>query len=159
MPEGPSIVIMREAVEALHLKGKEVLHVAGNAKIDKERLRHQKVKAVRSWGKHFLLCFKDLTLRVHLLMFGSYRINERKDTTPRLSLGFKDAELNFYTCSVKLLDGDVNDHYDWSRDIMSEQWDPAQALKHLKEHPDMLACDALLDQDIFAGSGNIIKNR
>lgn len=158
MPEGPSIVIMREAVEALHLKGKEVLHVAGNAKIDKERLRHQKVKAVRSWGKHFLLCFKDLTLRVHLLMFGSYRINERKDTTPRLSLGFKDAELNFYTCSVKLLDGDVNDHYDWSRDIMSEQWDSAQALKHLKEHPDMLACDALLDQDIFAGSGNIIKN-
>jgi len=158
MPEGPSIVIMREAVEALHLKGKKILHVEGNSKIDKERLLNQKVTDIRSWGKHFLICFKDFTLRVHLMMFGSYRVNERKDTTPRLSLQFKDAELNFYTCSIKLLEGSADDHYDWSRDVLSEHWKPTQALASLKEHPDMPACDALLQQDIFAGSGNIIKN-
>jgi endonuclease VIII len=28
----------------------------------------------------------------------------------------------------------------------------------LRARPDLLACDALLDQDIFAGVGNIIKN-
>lgn len=158
MPEGPSIVIMREEVEALQLKGKEILHVEGNTKIDKERLLHQKVTDIRSWGKHFLVCFKDFTLRIHLLMFGSYRINERKETPVRLSLQFKDAELNFYTCSVKLLEGNVDDIYDWGKDIMSEHWKPALTLKRLKEHPDMLACDALLNQEIFSGSGNIIKN-
>jgi endonuclease VIII len=158
MPEGPSIVIMREMVEALHLKGKKIMHVEGNTKIEKERLLHQEVTDIRSWGKHFLICFKDFTLRIHLLMFGSYRINERKETAPRLSLQFKDAELNFYTCSVKLLEGSADDNYDWSRDVMSDHWKPAGALAHLKEHPGMLACDALLQQDIFAGSGNIIKN-
>ena len=41
---------------------------------------------------------------------------------------------------------------------MSDTWDPKKAKKKLKAAPDMLACDALLDQNIFAGSGNIIKN-
>jgi len=158
MPEGPSIVILREAVEALHIKGKKVIEVEGNTKIDKDRMLHQKVTDIRSWGKHFLICFKDFTLRIHFMMFGSYRINERKDTAVRLRLGFSGAELNFYTCSVKLLEGNANDIYDWSKDIMSPHWKPTQALKTLKEHPEMLVCDALLDQNIFAGSGNIIKN-
>jgi len=33
-----------------------------------------------------------------------------------------------------------------------------RARKKLRAAPDTLACDALLDQDIFAGVGNIIKN-
>jgi endonuclease-8 len=41
---------------------------------------------------------------------------------------------------------------------MSEHWDPALARKRLRAQPDTLACDALLDQDLFAGVGNIIKN-
>lgn len=158
MPEGPSIVILREAIEALHIKGKKIIHAEGNAKIDIERLLNQKVTDVRSWGKHFLICFKDFTVRIHLMMFGSYRINESKVTKPRLSIQFAHAEINFYTCSVKILEGNIDTLYDWSKDIMSPHWKPAQALKQLKEHSEMLACDALLDQDIFAGSGNIIKN-
>jgi endonuclease-8 len=41
---------------------------------------------------------------------------------------------------------------------MSDAWDPAKARKKLRARPEMPACDALLDQDIFAGVGNIIKN-
>ena len=41
---------------------------------------------------------------------------------------------------------------------MNDQWDAARARKKLKAKPDMLVCDALLDQEIFAGVGNIIKN-
>ena len=37
-------------------------------------------------------------------------------------------------------------------------WDSKQARKKLKTQPDELVCDALLDQDIFGGVGNIIKN-
>jgi endonuclease-8 len=77
---------------------------------------------------------------------------------PRLSLGFGNGELNFYACSVKYIEGDPDDTYDWSVDVMSEQWDAAAARKKLRAMPDTLVCDALLDQAVFAGVGNIIKN-
>ncbi len=104
MPEGPSIVILKELIAPLHLEGEEITAVSGNTTIDKERLLHQKVISIRSWGKHFLICFDGFTLRVHFMLFGSYRINERKGTPERLSLGFNNAELNFYTCSLKIIE-------------------------------------------------------
>lgn len=159
MPEGPSIVILRELAEALQLEGKKIITAEGNAKtLDIDRLNGEKLIGFKSWGKHFLICFKDFTVRIHLLMFGSYRFNERKDSPVRLRLSFKEAELNFYTCSVKLLEGKAEEHYDWGGDVMSEKWDSKAAAKKLKLTPEMLVCDALLDQDIFGGVGNIIKN-
>ncbi len=56
------------------------------------------------------------------------------------------------------MEADPDTVYDWSADIMSDSWDAKAAGKKLKAQPAMLLCDALLDQDIFAGSGNIIKN-
>jgi endonuclease-8 len=41
---------------------------------------------------------------------------------------------------------------------MNPNWDAKQALKKLRAKPETLVCDALLDQNIFAGVGNIIKN-
>jgi endonuclease-8 len=158
MPEGPSIVILKEAVSHLQLEGRPILAVEGNTSIEKERLIQQEIQEFRSWGKHFLLCFKGFTLRVHFLLFGTYRINERKQNQARLSLQFENAEINFYTCSLKFIEGDIDTIYDWSADVMSNQWDEKAALQKLKAVPETLACDALLDQNIFAGVGNIIKN-
>jgi endonuclease-8 len=156
MPEGPSIVILRE--EAAHFAGHTILRAEGNAKIDMQRLPGQGVRSIRSFGKQTLIELAGFAIRVHLLMFGSYRIDERKDTAPRLSLGFDNGELNFYSCSVRLLEGDLDELYDWRSDVMSDQWDPALARARLRKMPDTLVCDALLDQNLFAGVGNIIKN-
>lgn len=158
MPEGPSIVILKEEILALHLTGKPVIAVAGNTSIDKERMLDQKVLAFKSWGKHFLVCFEGFALRIHLMLFGTYRINERKDKPVRLRLNFEGAELNFYTCSLQYIEGDLSDVYDWSADIMAPEWSAAKALKKLEQMPEAMACDLLLNQDVFAGSGNIIKN-
>jgi endonuclease-8 len=135
-----------------------VTAVSGNSKMPIERAAGKKVEAFKSWGKHFLICFKDFSIRIHFLLFGSYRINEEKDTPPRLSLTFKEGTINFYSCSVKFIEAPLHEVYDWSADVMSDKWDPRAAGKKLKAAPAMLACDALLDQNIFAGSGNIIKN-
>jgi endonuclease-8 len=158
MPEGPSIQILRE--EAAGFAGKTVLRASGNSSIDIPRLVGHRVMAVRSWGKHFLIEFKGFSLRIHLLMFGSYRINESKEgATPRLSLGFAGGkELNFYTCSVRLIEEPLDLVYDWSADVLSDAWDPVAARKKLRAMPGTLACDALLDQTVFSGVGNIIKN-
>lgn len=158
MPEGPSIVILKEDLLNHQLEGKEIIAVSGNTSIDKERLLHQKILALKSWGKHFLICFDGFTLRVHLMLFGSYRINERKASPVRLRLEFENAEVSFYTCSLKYIEGDLDQVYDWPADVMSDLWDAKAALKKLKLKPDALVCDALLDQNIFSGVGNIIKN-
>jgi endonuclease-8 len=158
MPEGPSIVILREAAEGF--AGRTITRASGNSKgVDFAALEGQPILALRSWGKHFLIQLPTLALRIHLLMFGSYRINERKDAVPRLSLGFDDGdEFNFYTCSVKTLPPDLDAQYDWRVDVMADQWDPKVVLKKLRAEPDMLLCDAALDQEIFSGAGNIFKN-
>ncbi len=41
---------------------------------------------------------------------------------------------------------------------MSTHWDAARARKKLRAMPSLLACVAILDQSIFSGAGNIIKN-
>jgi endonuclease-8 len=154
--EGPSLVILKE--ETKLFKGKHVVHVAGNSKIDLDRLVNQKVLDFKSWGKHFLICFKGFSLRVHFLMFGSYRINERKEAVPRLSLRFENGELNLYSCAIKFIEGDLNAVYNWSADVMSDEWDAKKTRKNIKKKSDSMVCDVLLDQDLFSGVGNIIKN-
>lgn len=156
MPEGPSIILLKEAASIF--EGKEVIGVSGNTTIDQTPMLHKQVIAFKSWGKHFLICFNGFTIRIHLLLFGTYRINERKDYEERLRLKFKNGELNFYGCSVKIIDGDINEAYDFTGDVMNESWNPKTAKKKLAKIPKTLICDALLKQEIFAGVGNIIKN-
>jgi endonuclease-8 len=156
MPEGPSIVILKELVQSF--KGKKVLEVSGNSKQDIQRIEGNKIVDFKSWGKHFLICFKNFSVRIHFMLFGSYRINEHKEAKARLALRFKEGEINFYTCSVQFIEEDVNKIYDWTADVMNVGWDRQKALNKLKSQPETLVCDALLDQYIFAGVGNIIKN-
>lgn len=156
MPEGPSIVILKEEVQ--QFEGRKVIAISGNSKIGIERLVNQTVLSFKTWGKNFLICFDGFTVKIHLLMFGTYRINERRETEPRLSLVFDNGELNFYTCSVKFLEGDLNLYYDWSEDVMNNNWDPVSAKRKLDKIPLKMVCDALLEQNIFSGVGNIIKN-
>ena len=157
MPEGPSIVIVKELVQ--EFKGQKIISVDGNSKQDIKRLAGQKIIDFKSWGKHFLICFKKFTVKIHFMLFGSYSINEkveRKQT--RLGLHFKIGEIYFYACSVQFIEEDIDEIYDWSGDVMNPAWSAAKAKKKIKQQPEMLVCDALLDQHIFAGVGNIIKN-
>ncbi|RDI10447.1 endonuclease [Flavobacterium sp. AG291] len=156
MPEGPSIIIAKEKMA--EFIGYKVIAAAGNAKIDMPRLEDKKLLDIKTWGKHLLLCFEGFTIRVHFLLFGTYRINETKEALLRLGLTFSNGEINIYTAAVKVLEGDINSHYNWSADVMHPQWNEKAAIEKLTDKPDMMICDALLEQDIFSGVGNIIKN-
>ena len=156
MPEGPSLVILKEELQSF--KGKKVLEITGNSKENIQQFKGQKILDFKTWGKHFLICFKGVTLRIHFLLFGKYSINEKKLTPVRLGLKFLKGEINFYNCSVKFITEPLDEVYDFTADIMNDDWDANAAKKKLKERPNTLVCDALLDQNIFAGVGNIIKN-
>src|SRR5690349_10142602 len=145
--EGPSIVILCE--EAKSFINKKIIAVKGNTKIGKEQLLNKKIIDLKSWGKHFIICFNDFFVRIHFLMYGSYRINERKKTRVRLSLKFKNGEFNFYNCSIKIVEGDFYSEYDEEIDVMSDKWNEKRAIQTLKKPgKKMQACDALLNQNI-----------
>ena len=157
MPEGPSIVILKEAVQ--EFKEQKILSVTGNSKQEIQILAGQKIIDFKSWGKHFLICCEKTTVRIHFMLFGSYSVNEKIETKlTRLGLHFKKGALFFYACSVQFIKEDINELYDWTGDVMNDNWNAAKAVKKLKQQPQTLVCDALLDQHIFAGVGNIIKN-
>jgi len=158
MPEGPSIIILKELLIDLNLTGKQVVAASGTTTVDLDRIQGQKVSDFKSWGKNFFICFEDFTIQIHLMLFGTYLINERKKQLPRLTIEFEAAEINFYSCVVKIIEEDLSELYDWSADVMSDDWNAETALSKLQALPNALVCDVLLDQKIFSGVGNIIKN-
>ena len=158
MPEGPSLLILRE--ELAPFKGKKVKTATGNAKIDMDLLQGEKIVEFRTWGKQLFICLHEFSVRIHFLLFGKHSIDEQIRTAKslRLALNLGKHNLYFYTCSVRLITENLDEIYDWEADVLSDNWNPAKARKKLKAMPDTLVCDALLDQEVFSGVGNIIKN-
>jgi endonuclease-8 len=159
MPEGPSIFILKELIAPL-LKKKKIISAFGNAKIEFPLLIGKKIIDILTWGKQLLIFTEDQVIRIHLLMFGSYSVDENKkpERSLRLALVVPKHTIFFYTCSVRLITKQAADSFDWTADVLSKEWDPLKARKKLKNLPATMVCDALLDQQIFSGVGNIIKN-
>ena len=158
MPEGPSIILMKENL--LPFTGQQVTETSGSALSEKDSFVGQTLLEIRTFGKQTYLVFEKQAIRIHLLMFGSYSIDEqtKPDKNLRLALFFSSGSIYFYTCSVKIVDPDYLSSIDWEADIMSDSWNPEKAKEKLKANPNMMVCDALMNQDIFSGVGNIIKN-
>lgn len=158
MPEGPSIKILKEKLQPF--KNEKILGAKGYAKgFDAHILKNQTITDIKSWGKHLLICFDDFAIRVHMGLFGSYKINDHGKRNASLHMGFKDdGEVNFYISNVKLIVEPLDNIYDWTADLMNPKFDPKRAKEKLLAKPEVMICDALLNQDIFAGSGNIVKN-
>lgn len=158
MPEGPSIFLLTEEIK--DFIGKEIIGVRGNSKAGIEKIEDSRIADIRSWGKQLLIALDNgHIIRIHFMLFGSYSINEKKpNRSERLGLDTNKGEINFYACSVKFLEGDLNTLFDWSADVMSDSWDHKAALEKVLRMDKELICDVLLYQDIFSGVGNIIKN-
>ena len=156
--EGPSLVILKE--ETHLFKGQKVLIAKGYAELDHERLLHKKVIDIKTWGKHYLVCFNGFTVKIHFMLFGSYRINDpKKGKNASLSLHFNNGNLHGYICKVKILEGQLEDIYDWSLDMLSDKWNPQKVKKILLQYPkESFIGDILLDANLFSGVGNIIRN-
>ncbi len=164
--EGPSLLLAKEQLRPF--KKQRVLGVEGNTKIEKERLQDLLVKDIFNWGKHLVFQFPEFALKVHFLMYGTFEADVegvtvtgdyRRSREPRLLLRFANGEIRMYSCSVKLIeDRNLKRSYDFSVDVLHRSWDPQQAMIALRHNLDEEIADVLLDQDIFSGVGNIIKN-
>jgi endonuclease-8 len=164
--EGPSLYLAARQLQPF--RGKTVLSVSGNTKIEKERMLEKRVKNIFSWGKHLLIQFDEFALRTHFLLFGAFEAEAngttltgdyRRSYTPRLQLDFENGMIKMFNCSVKFLETrNAKASYDFTVDIMSPKWSSDKAFETISSKPGAHIADILLDQNIFAGVGNIIKN-
>lgn len=166
--EGPSLYLAAEQLSPL--LGKTIMKVSGNThKIDKDRLVGLKIRDIFSFGKQLFFQFDDFALRVHFLLYGSFEATikkqrvtgdyPKKNRAPRLSLFLRAGSVDMYSCSVRFVDGsDLRSTCDFSIDTMANSFDEKKAFVAARRKPDEEIADVLLDQTIFAGVGNIIKN-
>lgn len=166
--EGPSIFLAAEQLSPFI--GQKILTLHGNTKkICKERLLQQKIFSIFSYKKYLFFQLENFTLRTHFLLYGSFEatINNvvvtgdypKKNQFPRLALKFKNGHLEMYNCSVNLIEtANAIKECDLSSDIMSDDWNSENAYSKIKKCLNVEIADVLLDQEIFGGVGNIIKN-
>lgn len=156
MPEGPSILHLRN--QLLPFKGKIVREAGGYGPMPTGWINGKKLLDIKTWGKHLLFIFSNGTVRVHLGLFGDVLVNERKKVNRSFYLEFAKGEINGYVVRAQKLIAPPAEVYDWRTDILSKDFDPAYVKSLLKGQGSKTIDDVLMDQKIFSGVGNILRN-
>lgn len=155
MPEGPSILHLKD--QLMPFKNKVVKNAGGYGKMPTDWLKGKRLLDIKTWGKHLLLIFTNGTVRIHLGLFGDVMINERKKVNRSFFLEFANGEINGYVVKALKIDN-PDEVYDWRTDILSPEYDKAYVKKLIRDEKDKTIDDILMNQDIFTGVGNIIRN-
>lgn len=175
MPEGDTIHVAAARISAvLHERvPEEILTPQPRHRADRwpERLAGRAVRSVEAHGKHLFLRFEgELTLHSHLRMTGAWGVHREgerwKRAARRAWLVIRCGEW-----SVVEFDGPVLELMKDSRtrtdrrltglgqDVIGERFDRASFLHALRsQDPGRGVGDALLDQRIVAGIGNVWKS-
>ena len=168
MPEGDSVLVAATRLHAA-LAGERLVRtdfrVPAFATSD---LSGQIVRAVTPRGKHlFLRTDAGLTLHTHLRMDGRWDLRR---TGTGLSGRAGDVRVVLETAPwtavgrrlpvVELLptarEAEVTAHL--GPDVLGPDWDPAEVLRRLRSRPDRPIGEALIDQRVMAGPGNVYKS-
>lgn len=121
------------------------------------------VDEVRSRGKHLFIRVGPASIHSHLKMDGAWRITSKRgriDYRVRIILETTDIRaIGIDLGILQILAGghdDVVGHL--GPDLLGDDWDAAVATANLTAQPDRRITEALLDQRIMAGIGNVFCN-
>ena len=164
MPEGDTVFrtaeTLRKALVGRRLTRCDV-RVPRFATVD---LTGQVVDEVCSRGKHLFIRVGAASIHSHLKMDGSWRVSSRvarADYRVRIILEANDIsavgiDLGVLEILEREHDSDVVDHL--GPDLLGDDWDPKVAADNLAAGPDRPIAEALLDQRVLAGIGNVYSN-
>lgn len=156
MPEGPSILHLKDHL--LPFKNKIVKKAGGYGDMPTAWMKGKKLLDIDTWGKHLLLIFTNGTVRIHLGLFGEVLVNERKKVNRSFFLEFTNGEINGYIVKAKKLEEPIEEIYDWRTDILSPHFDKTYVKKLIRNEAGKPIDDILMNQEIFTGVGNKIRN-
>jgi endonuclease-8 len=175
MPEGDTIYRIADVLRRT-LLGASITHARAQAQPglrrvpDLERLAGSIVTGVEARGKHLLIAFDNgLTLRTHLRMRGAwhrYRVGEAwklpasrasavLETPTAVAVCFDAPEVELMT------DAQVARHPQLTAlgpDLLSRSFDADEAARRLAANARRPLGEALLDQRLMAGVGNVYKS-
>jgi endonuclease VIII len=174
MPEGDTIF---RAARTLHraLAGKQVDHFESmlpslNRIHEDAPLTGRTIERVTARGKHLLMHFSgDLVLRTHMRMNGSWHIYRRGErwlrsrrdmrivvATPDYeAVGFNIPVAEFLTAREVMRHEELRT---LGPDVLSDTFDGAEAMRRIRERPSTPIADALLNQRVMSGLGNVYKS-
>ncbi len=163
MPEGDAI--HRAAMRLQALAGQrvevETPHPRAATKGLVDRLDGRVLESVEAVGKNVLLRFEGgLVLRSHLRMNGRWRVEprgSRRSGRPWLILRGDEQEAVLWNGPVLELRRDAQRVAHLGPDILATPPDFDTMLARLRAQPERAAGDALLDQRLVAGIGNMWK--
>ena len=128
------------------------------------------VESVSAAGKHLLMRFSgDLILRTHMRMNGSWHIYRADEQwrRPRRDMRVLVATREFQAIGFNLPVAQFLHARDLNRqddlrflgpDLLGSSFDSAEAVRRFRERPDSPIADALINQRIVAGAGNVYKS-
>lgn len=127
-------------------------------------LSGQRIDEVYSRGKHLFIRVGAASIHSHMKMDGSWRVTSRpvrNDHRIRIILEANDIravgiDLGLLEILDRDRDGDVVAHL--GPDLLGPDWDPQLAAANLTARPDRTIAEALLDQRVLAGIGNVYCN-
>jgi endonuclease-8 len=127
-------------------------------------LSGQQVDEVYSRGKHLFIRAGAASIHSHMKMDGSWRVSSRPVRNDhRIRIILEANEMRAVGVDLGVLeildrdhDGDVVAHL--GPDLLGPDWDPQLAAANLMASPDRAIAEALLDQRVLAGIGNVYCN-
>lgn len=164
MPEGDTVfrtaAALRKALEGKTLTRCDV-RVPRYATVD---LTGERVDEVLSRGKHLFIRVGPASIHSHLKMDGKWRIGAsapRPGHKIRILLqagGVTAAGVDLGILEILDRDTDMDVVAHLGPDLLGPDWDPERAAANLTEDPDRPLAQALLDQRVMAGVGNVYCN-
>lgn len=166
MTEGPTARLRAIQIKE-RFQGEEVLDIFTRSKklfTDPRDLIGLRLDRTDSYGKNILLFLGEYAIRIHLMMFGSIRF-ENNYSKPfqrvRLYIGFSSGKLVVYNAPIVEIDFAESIEKRLSESLGVDplrNWNKELLLEMLSNEGNRLVGDVLLDQKIFAGVGNILRN-
>jgi endonuclease-8 len=133
-------------------------------------LRGRTIEQVEARGKHLLIRFSgNLVLRTHMRMHGSWHIYRPGERWQRphhdMRIVIETPVMHAVAFTVPVAEFVASDDLEripalreLGPDLLSGDFDAAEAIRRIQARPDLEIADALLDQSAIAGIGNIFKS-
>jgi endonuclease-8 len=166
MPEGDTVwhtaAVLRDALAGKTLTRCDV-RVPRYATVD---LSGEVVDEVVSRGKHLFIRIGNASIHSHLKMDGSWKVNpvskpSRAGHRIRIILEAGDTQAAGIDLGVlEILDREHDEETvaHLGPDLLGDDWDPQTAAANLTADPQRPLAEALLDQRVMAGVGNVYCN-
>lgn len=167
MPEGDSVAKSAARLRPF-LVGESILSVGGTARsvrVNSGRILDASVRGIRTYGKNLVIDLDSgYSIRVHLGMPGRWRVLPAEKSPPGSSRLVLSTQRGHAAClAAPTVEVDRTPRIDLELkrlgpDVLRDDFDPDVLVRRARARNDRPIAEALLDQRVVAGIGNVYKS-